>query len=483
MGAGTKTRHAALPTTLIGGEWVDLSTSVDVRDPSDGSLVSSVGYGGAAEAVAAADAAASSFGAWSATTGRERSDALVRASALLQSDAEEIGELLCRETGKRRAEAVAEVRFAAEYFRWFAERARDPLGETLSPEIPGRRQRTSRRPVGVAVCLTPWNFPVSIQARKVAPALAAGCTVVSRASEKAPLAVVEMFRRLQQAGIPAGVVNLVHGPAAEVTETLLDHAAVRAVSFTGSTRVGRHIMELASRRIVRPALELGGDAPFVVFDDADLDAAVTGAMLAKFRNNGQSCIAANRFLVHDRVYEQFVSRFTERVDRMVVGAPRGTADVDLGPLIDTDRVDAVTTVVEEAEQAGARRTTRDVSPPDGGSYAVPALLVDVPDSTALACDEVFGPVAGIFRFATEEEALQRANDTEMGLAAYVYTRDVGRVERMVEGLEAGIVGVNSALASAAYAPMGGVKQSGLGREGGTAGIEEFQETRYMTIDL
>lgn len=470
-------------TTLIGGEWVELSTPLEVHDPSDSSVVGSVGYGGTAEALAAADAAAAAFGSWSVTTGRERADALARAAALVVADAEEIGDLLCRESGKRAVEAVAEVRFAAEYFRWFAERARDPLGETLSPEMPGRRQRTTRRPVGVAVCLTPWNFPVSIQARKVAPALAAGCTVVSRASEKAPLAVVEMFRRLQQAGLPAGVVNLVHGPAAEVTEALLNHAAVRAVSFTGSTPVGRHIMGLASRRIVRPALELGGDAPFVVFDDADLDAAVTGAMLAKFRNNGQSCIAANRFLVHDRVHDEFVSRFTERIDAMVVGSPHGGTDVDLGPLIDSSRVNAVTTVVEQAERAGARRTTRDVALPDGGSYAAPALLVDVPDNTPLGCEEVFGPVAGVFRFSTEEEALRRANATEMGLSAYVYTRDIGRVERMAEGLEAGIVGVNSALASATYAPMGGIKQSGLGREGGTAGIEEFQETRYVTVDF
>lgn len=482
MSAGTSTFDAGSPTTLIGGEWVDLPTSLDVLDPSNGSQVGSVGYGGAAEASTAADAAASAFPSWSATTGRERADALLRASTLLQDDAEEIGELLCRETGKRRAEAEAEVRFGAAYFRWFAERARGPLGETLSPETHERRQRTSRHPVGVAVCLTPWNFPVSIQARKVAAALAAGCTVVSRASERAPLAVVEMFRRLHQAGLPAGVVNLVHGPAAEVTETLLDHAAVRAVSFTGSTGVGRHIMALASRRIVRPALELGGDAPFVVFDDADLDAAVTGAMLAKFRNNGQSCIAANRFLVHDRVHKEFVSRLTERIDAMVLGAPADSPDVDLGPLIANDRVEAVTTVVEQAERAGARRTTHDFPLPAGGSYAAPALLVDVPDGTALACDEVFGPVAGVFRFDSEDEALRCANDTEMGLAAYVYTRDIGRVERMADGLEAGIVGVNSALTSAAYAPMGGVKQSGLGREGGAAGIEEFQDTRYVTID-
>ena len=476
------TSGAGTATTLVGGEWLTLSDSLDVRDPSNGETVGTVGYGGAAEAVDAADAASSAFPSWSATTGRERADALARAADLLRADAEEIGTLLCRETGKRQAEAIGEVRFSAEYFQWFAERARDPQGETLTAEITGRRAHTLRRPVGVAACLTPWNFPISIQARKVAPALAAGCTVVSRASEKAPLAVVEMFRRLQQVGLPAGVVNLVHGPAGEVTEALLSHAAVRAVSFTGSTEVGRTIMAQAANRIVHPALELGGDAPFIVFDDADLDAALDGAMLAKFRNNGQSCIAANRFLVQDAVHDEFVARLSQRMDQMTVGAPHGGTDVDLGPLIDAARVHAVSDMVQQTEAAGARRATREVPVPGDGNYAAPTLLVDVPDGTPVAETEIFGPAAGVFPFATEDDALQRANATEMGLAAYAYTRDVGRAERMSEGLEAGIVGINTPLASAAYAPMGGVKQSGLGREGGSLGMAEFQDLRYVAVD-
>ncbi|MEQ7125779.1 NAD-dependent succinate-semialdehyde dehydrogenase [Actinopolymorpha sp. B11F2] len=470
--------------TLIAGRWTDSPDPREVRNPADGSVVATIGYGGAREARAAGDAAADAFGSWSRTTGRERAEVLARCAEFLHADAEPIGRLLCLETGKLPAEAVAEIRFAAEYFRYFAERARDPQGEVLTPEAPDRRQRTFRRPAGVVACLTPWNFPVSIQARKVAPALAAGCTVVSRPSEKAPLAVAKMFRCLDAAGFPPGVVNLVHGAAAEITEALLAHPAVRVVSFTGSTEVGRRVMRLASERIVRPALELGGDAPFVVFDDADLDQAVAGAMVAKFRNNGQSCIAANRFFVHDRVRAEFVDRLTAAIDELTVGDPLGTPAPTLGPLIDEARVNAVNGIVDEALSAGARRTTRHDFPlPRSGTYAPPALLVDVPDHVALARSEVFGPVAGVFGFESDEDLLARANATEVGLAAYVYTRDLGRAERIPECLEAGIVGVNTPLPSVAYAPLGGVKQSGLGREGGPHGLEEFQQTRYVAVNI
>ncbi len=344
-----------------------------------------------------------------------------------------------------------------------------------------RRHLTFRRPAGVAVSLTPWNFPVSIQARKLAPALAAGCTVVARASEKAPLAAVELVRCLADAGLPAGVLNMVHGKASELTPALLAHPAVRVVSFTGSTEVGRRIMAAASDRIVRPLLELGGDAPFLVFDDADLDAAVDGAMVAKFRNNGQSCIGANRFLVQDGVHDEFVSRLAERVDAMTVGA--GTADPlpDLSALIDDARVKAVNAVVEEAIAAGATRVTREFGLPGTGSFAAPALLTDVPAHVSLAREEVFGPAAGIFRFSTMDDAIRLANATEMGLAGYAYTRDAARLFRLGERLDVGIVGFNSALPSVAFAPMGGTKQSGLGREGAEIGMEEFTETRYVAV--
>lgn len=469
------------PTTLIDGKWGDPAGRREITNPADETVIASIGYGGAAEAVAAADAAAAAFGPWSAATARTRADLLAAVAHELLGDADRIGELLARESGKRLAEAVAEVRFAAEYFRWFGEQARRPTGEIMPHEVPSRRHLAVRRPSGVAVCLTPWNFPVSIPARKLAAALAAGATLVTRVSEKAPLAAVELFRCMDRAGIPAGVVNLVHGPAGELTEALLAHPAVRVVSFTGSTEVGRHIMQLASRRIVRPALELGGDAAFVVFDDADLDAAVEGAMIAKFRNNGQSCIAANRFLVHEAVYDAFVERFVARVDAMTIGDPLSGSGPDLGPLIDRTRVAAVADLADDAVRRGGRVLTRRFDLPAEGCYAAPVVVADLPDDAKLSCSEAFGPIAGVFRFASEDEALRRANATEMGLATYVYTRDLGRTDRMLAGIEAGIVGVNNPLPSAAFAPMGGVKQSGLGREGGVEGLSEFQDIHYASV--
>lgn len=470
-------------TTYIDGGWRDPARLVEVLNPADGSAVGAIGYGGAPEATRAADAAAAALPAWSARPARARADLLRAAADDLVSRVDEIGAVLARESGKRLPEAVGEVRFAAEYFRWFGEQARRPAGEVIPGEASGRRHQVGHRAVGVAVCLTPWNFPVSIQARKLAAALAAGCTTVSRASEKAPLAVVELFRCLDRAGVPAGVANLVHGPAAEITESLLAHPAVRIVSFTGSTEVGRRIMELAARRIVRPALELGGDAPFIVFDDADIDAAVAGALIAKFRNNGQSCIAANRFLVQDGAYDAFTGKLASAVDAMSIGDPLADPVPDLGPLIDAARVRAVGGLVDEAIRAGARRLTREFSVPDKGSYAAPVLLAGVPGNAAIACSEVFGPAAAVFRFSGEEEAVALANSTEMGLAAYLYTTDLGRADRVAGQLEAGIIGVNDPLPSAAFAPMGGVKQSGLGREGGWEGLAEFQTTHYTATVL
>jgi succinate-semialdehyde dehydrogenase / glutarate-semialdehyde dehydrogenase len=472
----------AAATTLVGGRWHDPEQRLDVVDPADGAVVGSVGYGGAEEARAAADAAAAAFPAWADTPARARADLLREVGEVIAERAPLIGRLLAREAGKRLPEAVAEVNFSAEYFRWFAEEVRRPSGAIHPHEAPDRRHLTLRRPAGVVASLTPWNFPCSIQARKLAPALAAGCTVVARVSEKAPLAVTEMVRCITDVGLPEGVVNLVHGPAAEITDAYLGHPSVRVVTFTGSTGVGRRIMAKASERIVRPLLELGGDAAFVVFDDADLDRAVEGAMLAKFRNSGQSCISANRFLVQSGIYDAFVERFAARVDAMTIGNGLGDPVPDLGPCIDADRAAAVETAVQHALQRGARRVTRDFELP-GPAFCAPALLVDVPEDTALAREEVFGPVAGIFRFDTEDEALARANGTEMGLAGYFYSRDVSRTWRFAERLEVGIAGVNNALPSVAFAPMGGVKQSGIGREGSQLGLEEFEDVRYLAIGV
>ena len=397
------------PSLLIGGLWVapEDGGSLEIHNPADGSVVGTIGYGSKVDALAAVDAAREAFPSWAGMPARARADILQRAGGLLNERAGRIGYILALESGKRLPEAVAEVRFAAEYFRWFAEQARRPAGELLPQEIPNRRHLMLAQPMGVALCLTPWNFPVSIQARKVAPALATGCTTVSRASEKAPLAVIEMFHCLEEAGLPPGVANLIQGPAGETTEAMLAHPAVRVVSFTGSTEVGRQVMHQAAERIVRPLRELGGNAPFIVFEDADLDRAVEGAMVAKFRNNGQSCIAANRFLVQAPVFDEFVRRLATRIDGMKPGNPVQEPIPDLGPVIDEQRKRAVEAFVTEAEAAGAHRLTRIDTVPTSGTFVAPALFVDVPDTVGLACQEVFGPIAGAFPFETEEEAIAR----------------------------------------------------------------------------
>lgn len=469
-------------TVLIDGEWLDGAAHKDVLNPVDGSLVGRVGYGGAREATAAADAAQLAFASWADTPARQRADVLLKAADLIAARAQQIGAVLAAEAGKRLPEAVGEVSFSAEYFRWFAEEVRRPAGSVHPHEAGNRRHVTIRRPAGVVASLTPWNFPCSIQARKLAPALAAGCTVVARVSDQAPLAATEMIRCLTDAGLPSGTVNLVHGPAGEITSALLDHSAVRVVSFTGSTSVGQSVMAQASRRVVRPLLELGGNAAFIVFEDADVDAAVEGALLAKFRNTGQSCIGANRFFVHRAVFNEFTTKLAAAVNAFSIGDGLAAVTPDLAACIDGRRVSAVNQMVDEALDAGATRLTREFEIP-AGAFCAPALLTGVPDNVSLARDEVFGPAAAIFDFEDEDEVLQRANATEMGLAGYFYTRDQSRVWRVAEKLDVGIAGINNSLPTVVFAPMGGTKQSGLGREGGSPGLEEFEETRYLSIGI
>jgi succinate-semialdehyde dehydrogenase/glutarate-semialdehyde dehydrogenase len=467
---------------LVNGTWYSAGNSKDVTDPGNGSTVGEVAWGTAEDAAKAADAAAESFASWSGTTVRNRADLLRNAAALLAERRDELAHTLALEAGKRLPEAQGEIDFSVEYFRWFAEEVRRSTGTVSPPELQGRRHLSLRKPIGVALSLTPWNFPVSIQARKLAAMLAAGCTVVGRVSEKAPLAATGLFEVLHDAGFPAGVVNLVHGPSREITASLLKHPAVRAVSFTGSTGVGRQIMAMASERVVRPLLELGGNAPYIVFEDADLDAAVEGAVLGRLRNTGQSCVAANRFLVQDSIAEDFAQKLGARFDAMSIGhgvPDDGTTVPDLGPVIDTERVEAVQALIDDAIARGARRVTQRTEVPGQGSYIAPTLLIDLEEDAPLVSEEVFGPAAGILTFSTEEEAIRKANATEMGLAAYVWSGDAKRAWKVPERLEAGIVGVNDPLPSVAFSPMGGVKQSGLGREGSDLGMEEFEEVQYV----
>ena len=466
-------------TTLIDGEWRELPERRDVTAPTTGAVVGSVCWGGADEAREAADAAQRAFPAWSALSGRQRADILLRAAALLDERKEAIARLLATEAGKRLPEALAEVAFSGEYIRWFAEEARRPLGHVHANEDPSRRHLSTRKAAGVVVSLSSWNFPCSLQARKLAPALAAGCTVVVRVSERAPLAVTEMLRAFTDAGIPPGVLGLVHGPSRAITAELLSHPGVRVVTFTGSTPVGAAIMRQGADRIVRPLLELGGDAPFIVFEDADLERATDAAVLAKTRNTGQSCVAANRFLVHESVHDEFVTLLAAKLDAMTLGDGLAEPVPDLGPMIDERaRVD-VQAIVDDAIARGAAEATTPREVPGEGPFLRPMLFTGVDDESRLATEEVFGPVAGVFPFRTEEEAVARANRTEMGLAAYVFSADAGRCWRVAEELNAGIVGVNDPLPSVAFAPMGGAKQSGLGREGAAIGLEEFTETKYI----
>jgi succinate-semialdehyde dehydrogenase/glutarate-semialdehyde dehydrogenase len=466
-------------TTLINGEWRRLDERKNVLNPATGELVGTVCWAGATLATEAADAAAAAFAEWSNTPARVRANILLRASELILERRESIAELLAMEAGKRLPEAIGEVTFSSEYFKWFSEEARRAQGEVLVPEDENRRHTTTRAASGVVVSLTSWNFPCSLQARKIAPALAAGCTLVIRVSERAPLAVTELVRALQDAGVPSGVLNLVHGPAQEITNALLAHSGVRVVTFTGSTPVGREVMARAAQRIVRPLLELGGNAPFLVFDDADLDAAIDAAVIAKTRNTGQSCVAANRFIVQAGVFEEFSSQLAARLDALSIGDGCGEPVPDLGPMIDEKAVASVQKMVDEALSLGAREITTARKVPLSGSFLRPMLLVDVPDGASLATEEVFGPVAALFRFVDEDEAIERANRTEMGLAAYVFSTDVSRCWRIADRLEAGIIGLNDPVPSVAFAPMGGMKQSGLGREGGSLGMKEFTEPKYL----
>lgn len=470
---------------LIDGAWTKAYSNnvVAVSNPTTGEVAGELGYGGKQEAVDAVQAADRAFVSWKMTPAKLRANLLLKAAQLLLEREAEIGYILAVESGKRLAEAIGEVRFSAEYFRWFAEESRRPDGHWLPQEDASKRHWTRMQPAGVVLSLTPWNFPVSIQARKLAPALAAGCTVVARASQKTPLSVVELFKCLHDAGFPNGVINLIHGSASQTTEVMMGHRAVKVVSFTGSTAVGQSIIRQSANGVQRLALELGGNAPFIVFDDANLDKAVEGAMIAKFRNNGQSCIAANRFYVQASVYDAFVSKFVARVDAMKLSDPVNDAACDLGPLIDATAKQALEENVQQALSKGARRLTREHSLPEFGSYFAPVLLGNVPLDTSFACDELFGPAAPVFKFTDEDEVIQLANDTDMGLASYLYTNRLDRSTRVTEALEYGIVGLNNALPSVAYAPMGGWKHSGLGREGARIGMEEFMEMKYIASQI
>ncbi|NOK58458.1 MAG: aldehyde dehydrogenase family protein [Chloroflexi bacterium AL-W] len=480
--------RAIQPALFIDGEWRTTPNSTVVINPATGAELAHIAIAGSAETTDAINAASSALQQWRKTSGFERSEILQRTAILMSERAEQIGHTLSLESGKLLREAIGEVRFSADYFAWFAGEARR-LEEVSS--VSGRRggpQMVVRKPVGVVASLTPWNFPISIQARKVAPALAAGCTIVARPSEQAPLAVMAFFQCLIDASIPAGVINVLNGPAGPITETLLDDDRVRAISFTGSTPVGQKLYARASTSMKRLALELGGCAPFIVCDDADLSLAVEQAMIAKFRNCGQSCIAANCFYVAENVYESFVAGLSDRIGSLHLGDPLHE-ETTLGPLINAHRRQELEQLHEQTLRAGfqiitqapALPPTTDLSP---DCYLPPALfatpLLDDIEPTFLE-QEIFGPLTLVVGFYDLNLLMQQLTAQPLGLAGYVFSQDTTNALRVATQLEVGITGVNDGLPSAANVPMGGVKQSGLGREGGHQGIEEFLHTQYLAL--
>jgi succinate-semialdehyde dehydrogenase/glutarate-semialdehyde dehydrogenase len=456
-------------------------TTFDVLDPASLELVAQLPDQGAAEATAAVDRAAAAFPGWSATPARERSEVLRRAFELMLRDREELTELIARENGKSLADASAEVGYAAEFFRWFSEEAVRPGGEYGESPAGGTRAIVRHRPVGVAALVTPWNFPAAMATRKLAPALAAGCTAVLKPAAETPLTTLAVVRLLHEAGLPEGVVEVVTSTrAAEVVTTWLEDDRVRKVSFTGSTGVGRALLHQAADRVLNASMELGGNAPLVVTEDADLEQAVAGAMVAKFRNGGQACTAANRLYVHRDVAFDFLARFGAEVEKLSVGAAADGAAI--GPLISAQAVARVAAAVDQAVAEGARISHRAALPDSPGTFYAPTVLADVPADATILRDEVFGPVAPVVVWDDEDELVRLVNDTEYGLAAYVFAGDLGRALRLGERIDAGMVGINRGLVSDPSAPFGGVKQSGLGREGARDGIREFQETQFLSVD-
>ncbi|HYI53743.1 MAG TPA: NAD-dependent succinate-semialdehyde dehydrogenase [Microlunatus sp.] len=473
-----------LPTgLLINGEWASAADgeTVAVIDPATGDELTSIADAAPADATAALDAASAAGPAWAATPPRQRAEILRRAFDEVTRRKDEFARLMTLEMGKPLAEAYGEVTYGSEFLRWFSEEAVRIGGRYgLNPEGSGRMV-VSQRPVGPAYLITPWNFPLAMATRKIAPALAAGCPVIIKPAANTPLTTLLFAQLLVEVGVPAGVVNVIASSRpSEITEPLLADRRLRKLSFTGSTQVGRTLLAQAAQNVLRTSMELGGNAPFLVFDDADLDAAVDGAMTAKFRNIGQACTAANRFIVHASLAEEFTARVTERVQQMKVGS--GLTDgVTIGPLIDAKAVDSTDAMVADALDLGARVTTGGERIEGRGYFYAPTVLRDVQPGSRLLREEIFGPVLGVTTFETDAEAVAAANDTEYGLVSYAYTRDLARAHRLIDELETGMTGLNTGLVSNAAAPFGGVKASGLGREGAQEGIAEYLETKYTLI--
>ncbi len=479
----TRVLNAVPKGLLIGGTWISTEKTVPVEDPSTGEVIAEVADASTAQGIAALDAAVTAAADWAATDPRERGEILRRAFELLIERAEDIALLMTLEMGKPLAEARGEVSYGAEFFRWFSEEAVRIAGRYSVAPTGGTRLLTMKQPVGPVYAITPWNFPLAMGTRKIGPSLAAGCTVVIKPAAQTPLTTLALAAVLIEAGLPDGVVNVMTtSRSGDVSAPIISDPRLRKLTFTGSTGVGQRLIEQSAKQVLKMSMELGGNAPFVVFADADLDKAVDGAMLAKMRNIGEACTAANRFIVHESLAAEFSQRLAERMGAMIIG--RGIEDgVQVGPLVDNAAVEKVTELVTDAIGHGAQLLIGGQALDGPGHFYPPTVLTGVPTSAKMFREEIFGPVAPISTFSFDDEGIAMANDTEYGLVAYAFTQDLTRALTVAERLETGMVGINQGIVSNPAAPFGGVKASGLGREGGSEGIEEYLETKYVGIKL
>jgi len=466
----------------INGQWCDADSgeTFPVLNPADGTAIAEVAKCGTAETRRAIEAAEKAQVLWRQTTAKERAALLRKWFALMLDAQEDLAQILTEEQGKPLAEARGEIAYGANYIEWFAEESKRIYGDTIQPPSNDKRIVVIKQPVGVVACITPWNFPNAMLTRKIAPALAAGCTVVCKPANETPLSAFAFAELAERAGIPAGVINIVAGVTREIGAEMTGNPIVRKLTFTGSTQVGKMLIEQCAGTVKRTSMELGGNAPFIVFDDADLDEAVKGAIICKYRNAGQTCVCANRILVQEGVYDEFVKKFEAATSKLKVGS--GTDDsVSVGPLINAGAANDVMEFIEDAVAKGASVAAGGSRSDLGACFVQPTILTDVSDDMRVFREEIFGPVAPIFKFKTEEEAIEMANDTEFGLACYFYSRDVGRIWRVGEALEYGIVGINEGIISNEMAPFGGVKESGQGREGSKYGLDDYLEIKYMCV--
>ena len=466
----------------VDGAWVDADDggTIEVDNPADNSVVGTIPKMGAAETRRAIEAANDAYPDWRARTGKERAAILRKWYELVMENQEDLAVLMTTEQGKPLAESMGEIVYGASFIEWFAEEAKRIYGDTIPQHQHDKRIVVIKEPVGVVASITPWNFPNAMITRKCAPALAAGCTVVAKPATQTPYSAFALAELAERAGIPKGVLNIVSGASSEIGGEMTSNPIVRKLSFTGSTEIGKLLMEQCAGTVKKMSMELGGNAPFIVFDDADIDSAIVGAMQSKYRNAGQTCVCANRIFAQDGIYDRFTGKLAEASAALKVG--NGLEEgISTGPLIDIRAVEKVETHIQDAVAKGARVVVGGGRHPNGGNFFEPTVLADVTPEMIVSKEETFGPLAPVYRFETDEDVVKMANDTEFGLAAYFYTRDVGRVWKVAEQLEYGIVGINSGIISTEIAPFGGMKESGIGREGSKYGIDEFVEVKYLCM--